>query len=154
MAQMRDERVVMEVPRFAQIEPVGRCNLQCRMCPVRYRDAGRALMDWEMYRGIVDRLPAVRELHLQGLGEPLMHPRFFDMVTYAADKGIAVSVNTNLTILTSAMAQRMADCGLAAIYVSIDSADPAVYEHIRVGARFDRVDRNVQRLVAVAGGRE
>ena len=145
---------MVEAPRFAQIEPVGRCNLQCRMCPVRYRDAGTALMDWDVYRAIVDRLPAVRELHLQGLGEPLMHPRFFDMVAYAAAKGIAVSVNTNLTILTPAMARRMVDSGLTDVYVSIDAADPAVYEHIRVGARFDRVDRNLQRLIEAVGGRE
>jgi radical SAM protein with 4Fe4S-binding SPASM domain len=124
------------------------------MCPVRYRDAGRALMDWDLYTATVDRLPAMRELHVQGLGEPLLHPRFFDMVAYAADKGIEVSVNTNLTILTASMARRMADCGLAAIYVSIDAADPAVYEYIRVGARFDRVDRNLQRLIDAIGGRE
>ena len=134
-------------PRFVQIEPVGECNLRCRMCPVRYRDAANAFMAWSDFTRVIDDLPALTELHLQGLGEPLLHPRFFDMVAYAAARGVAVSLNTNLTLLTPAKAQRAATCGLEAIYVSVDGATPATYEHIRVDARFDRLERNMVRLV-------
>ena len=134
-------------PRFAQIEPVGQCNLRCRMCPVRYREASNAFMAWEAYTSIVDQLPALSELHLQGLGEPLLHPRFFDMVRYAAARGVAVSLNTNLTLLTPAKAELAATCGLHAIHVSVDGATPETYERIRVDARFDRLERNMLRLV-------
>jgi len=30
----------MKLPDFVQIEPVGQCNLACRMCPVAYRGEG------------------------------------------------------------------------------------------------------------------
>lgn len=133
-------------PRFVQIEPVGECNLRCRMCPVRYREATNAFMSWADYTRVVDGLPALSELHLQGLGEPLLHPRFFDMVRYAVARGVAVSVNTNLTLLTPAKAELAATCGLEAIYVSVDGATPETYERIRVDARFDRLERNVLRL--------
>lgn len=134
-------------PRFAQIEPVGQCNLRCRMCPVRYREVSNAFMAWEAYTAIVDQLPALTELHLQGLGEPLLHPRFFDMVEYAVARGVAVSVNTNLTLLTPAKAERAATCGLSAIYVSVDGARAQTYERIRVDARFAILERNVLRLL-------
>ncbi|MEA2719219.1 MAG: hypothetical protein QOJ39_1083 [Candidatus Eremiobacteraeota bacterium] len=134
-------------PRFVQIEPVGECNLRCRMCPVRYRDVTNAYMAWDDFTRIVDDLPALAELHLQGLGEPLLHPRFFDMVEYAVARGVAVSVNTNLTLLTQAKAERAATCGLEAIYVSVDGATPETYERIRVDARFDRLERNMLRLL-------
>ncbi|MDB5073371.1 MAG: radical protein [Candidatus Eremiobacteraeota bacterium] len=134
-------------PRFVQIEPVGECNLRCQMCPVRYREVTNAYMAWDEFRGIVDQLPALAELHLQGLGEPLLHPRFFDMVEYAVARGVAVSVNTNLTLLTPAKAERAATCGLEAIYVSVDGATPETYERIRVDARFDRLERNMRRLL-------
>jgi radical SAM protein with 4Fe4S-binding SPASM domain len=134
-------------PRFVQIEPVGECNLRCRMCPVRYRDVTNAYMAWDDFTRVVDDLPALSELHLQGLGEPLLHPRFFDMVEYAVARGVAVSVNTNLTLLTPAKAERAATCGLEAIYVSVDGATAETYERIRVDARFDRLERNVLRLL-------
>lgn len=25
------------LPQFVQIEPVGQCNLRCRMCPIQFR---------------------------------------------------------------------------------------------------------------------
>jgi MoaA/NifB/PqqE/SkfB family radical SAM enzyme len=27
----------MDLPSVVQIEPVGQCNLRCRMCPIEYR---------------------------------------------------------------------------------------------------------------------
>lgn len=133
-------------PRFVQIEPVGHCNLRCRMCPVRYREARNALLPWDDFVGIVDGLPALSELHLQGLGEPLMHPRFFDMTDYAVARGVAVSVNTNLSLLTARSAMRFARSGMTTIYVSVDGATASTYEWIRDGGRFERLERNMLRL--------
>jgi radical SAM protein with 4Fe4S-binding SPASM domain len=117
------------------------------MCPVRYRETSRAFLDWETYTGVIDALPSLTELHLQGLGEPLLHPRFFAMVDYAVAREIAVTVTTNLTLVTEANAERCAASGMARMYVSVDGATAPTYERIRVGARFTRLERNVRRLV-------
>jgi radical SAM protein with 4Fe4S-binding SPASM domain len=138
---------VEALPRFVQIEPVGHCNLRCRMCPVRYRETSNAFLDWHAFTRIIDDLPTLTELHLQGLGEPLLHPRFFAMVAYAVARKIAVTVTTNLTLITEQNAERCASSGLGRIYVSVDGATARTYERIRVGARFDRLERNVRRLV-------
>jgi radical SAM protein with 4Fe4S-binding SPASM domain len=139
------------LPRFLQIEPVGQCNLRCRMCPIQFRTDGSpggpvAFMSYETYCGLVDGFPALTELHLQGLGEPLMHPRFFDMVRYAAARAIEVSTNTNMTVLSERRAEECVTSGLARVHVSLDGASPETYEYIRVRARFDRVMRNLRRL--------
>ena len=57
-----------------------------------------AFLPWPDFVRIVDAAPRARELQLQGLGEPMLHPRFFDMVEYAAAKGLRVSTNTNGTL--------------------------------------------------------
>src|SRR5262249_39669478 len=88
------------------------------------------------------------ELQLQGLGEPMMHPRFFDMVELAVGRGIKVSTNTNATLLNAKRAERCVTSGLGEIHISIDGATPETYQGIRVRARFDRVIANVERLVA------
>lgn len=140
-------------PRFVQIEPVGECNLRCRMCPIEYRHDGRpggppAFIEFEVFRRLVDGFPEMEELQLQGLGEPMLHPRFFDMVRYAANRGVRVSTNTNLTLLTPRRAQLCVDSGLAALHASLDGATAATYEFIRRRANFAKVLRNLDRVVA------
>jgi radical SAM protein with 4Fe4S-binding SPASM domain len=78
----------------------------------------------------------------------MMHPRFFDMVAYATGRGIHVTTNTNLTLLNDRRAERCVTSGLANLHVSIDGANAVTYERIRVRAHFERVVRNLERLLA------
>ena len=136
----------MKLPDFVQIEPVGQCNLACRMCPVTYRGEGGkppAFMSFDTFCRVLGGFPAVRHLQLQGMGEPFLHPRFLDMVRHAAALGIEVTTNTNLTALSPRRAEELVASGLAKLHVSIDAADPAAYEYIRVGSRLSRVLRNL-----------
>lgn len=143
-------------PTFAQIEPVGQCNLRCQMCPILFRQDGPpwgplAFLAYETFCRLIDEMPQLKALHLQGLGEPLMHPRFFDMVAYAAGKGISVSTNTNLTLLNPRRAERCIKSGLAEIHVSLDGASAETFERIRVRARLKRVLRNLENLMGARG---
>jgi radical SAM protein with 4Fe4S-binding SPASM domain len=146
----------MELPRFLQVEPVGQCNLRCQMCPILFRRDGPphgpvAFMDFEKYLLVLDQFPDLEELQLQGLGEPMMHPRFFDMVKAAAERGIQVGTNTNATLLNARRAELCVTSGLANIHISIDGATAETYERIRVRSHFDRVIHNVEGLVAARG---
>lgn len=141
------------LPRFVQIEPVGRCNLRCAMCAIQYRadapaDGSPALLPFEDFTRLLAQFDDIDELHLQGLGEPLMHPDFFRMVRHAADRGLKVSTNSNLTLLTEARARECVVSGLDTLHVSLDGASAAVYESIRHGASFAKVMRNLARIVA------
>jgi hypothetical protein len=62
----------VDPPTFLQIEPVGQCNLRCQMCPIQFRRDGPpygppAFMAFEAFTRILDQLPGLRELQLQGL---------------------------------------------------------------------------------------
>ncbi len=143
----------MNLPGYLQIEPVGQCNLRCQMCSIQFRQDGPpygppAFMAFELFTSIIDQFAGLQELHLQGLGEPMMHPRFFDMVEYAAQKGIKVSTNSNLTLLNDKRAERCVKSGLDSLHISLDSAEAETYERIRVRAHFDRVISNLERLQA------
>ncbi|MEW6492595.1 MAG: radical SAM protein [Cyanobacteriota bacterium] len=139
----------MKLPTYVQIEPVGQCNLRCQMCPIQFRKDGPpygppAFMEFETFTRIVDQFVTLQTLHLQGLGEPMMHPRFFDMVAYAANKGIQVTTNSNLTLLNQKRAQLCVTSGLDCLHVSIDGATAETYDRIRVGSRFEQVVRNLE----------
>jgi MoaA/NifB/PqqE/SkfB family radical SAM enzyme len=141
----------MELPRYVQIEPVGQCNLRCQMCPVQFRRDGPAsgapaFMAFDTFTRLIDQFPQLEHLHLQGLGEPMMHPRFFDMVQYAVAKGVRVTTNTNLTVLNPRRAELCVTSGLDTVHVSIDAANQDTYRAIRVGSRLERVLRNLEFL--------
>ena len=141
------------LPRFVQIEPVGQCNLRCQMCAIQFRDDGArgtplAFLAFDDFTRLVEGFGRIDELQLQGLGEPTMHPRFFEMVAWASARGIRVSTNTNLTLWSERRARQCIDSGLATLHVSLDAATPSLYERIRRGARFAKVLRNLRRVVA------
>src|SRR5437763_2091896 len=144
---------IMKLPTSIQIEPVGQCNLRCKMCSIQFRKDGPpysspAFMEYETFVNIIDQFVGMQELHLQGLGEPMMHPRFFDMVEYAVKKGIRVTTNSNLTLLNDRRAQRCVSSGLDCLHVSIDGATAQTYERIRLRAHFERVVSNLERILA------
>jgi radical SAM protein with 4Fe4S-binding SPASM domain len=144
--------VVPDLPREIQIEVTGACNLRCHMCLVRYRPAlpreGGSL-SFASFRRIVDALPALSRVTLQGLGEPLLAPDLFAMIEHATARGVRVGFNTNATLLHRAAAERLVDARLSWLCVSIDGATAKTYESIRDGASFERLERNVRGLVDV-----
>jgi len=143
-------RPVPPLPRRLQVEITGACNLRCRMCLVRYRpriDKVEGAFPLERFVALLDELPDLEQVTLQGLGEPLLHPDLVAMVVAAKHRGIEVGFNTNGTLLTASRAEALVVSGVDWMHVSIDGATAATFEHIRDGARFDRVVRNLRRLL-------
>ena len=139
------------LPSYLQIEPVGQCNLRCQMCPILYRQDGPpygppAFMQFDLFTRLIDQFIDLKSLHLQGLGEPMMHPRYFEMVAYAKERGLVVTTNTNLTLLNARRAEQCVLSGLDEIHISIDGATAETYEHIRVRSHYDKVMRNLELL--------
>jgi radical SAM protein with 4Fe4S-binding SPASM domain len=122
------------------------------MCLVRYRpkvDRVEGAFPYERFVELLDELPDLEQVTLQGLGEPLLHPELLDMVAAAHRRGLRVGFNTNGTLLTEAKAAALVAAGTDWIHVSMDGATAATFEHIRDGAHFDQVLRNLRRLVDV-----
>lgn len=129
---------------FVQIEPTTRCNFTCGFC------AGRSMaqrdLDWAAFRAFLVAHPGLRHVELQGEGEPLLHPRFFDMVAACRARGIRVSLITNGSLLNPERVERLLDAGVGSIHVSIESADPARFQAIR-GGKFRKVKDGLALLI-------
>jgi radical SAM protein with 4Fe4S-binding SPASM domain len=144
------------LPREIQVEVTGACNLRCTMCLVSYRPAlGKTTgsMDLETFKALVDELPDLRQVTMQGLGEPLLAPDFFPMLEYLAERGIRMGFNTNGTLLTRERAERIVELGVDWLHVSLDGATAATYESIRNRSNFERVRANIAGLVAAKAAR-
>jgi len=122
------------------------------MCLVRYSPPVNRItgsMCLHTFRSLLDALPGLERVTLQGLGEPLMAPDLMAMISEATGRGIVVGFNTNGTLLTRDKAAELVDAGLGWLHVSVDGATAETYEAIRDRAGFARVAANVAGLVEV-----
>ena len=88
-------------------------------------------LPFEVFEDVLARNPLVEHIELQGEGEPLMHPRIFDMIALAKSRDIRVSMITNGSHFTAANIERILDGGIHSINVSIESPDPEAFRAIR-----------------------
>lgn len=109
-----------------------RCNLKCIHC---YSDSDAREYPGELSpgqcRGVIDDLAqfGVPGLLLSG-GEPLIHPRFFEMASYARSLGLRLTLSTNGTLIDRPAAERLKELGFAYVGISLDGIG-ATHDHFR-----------------------
>jgi len=109
-----------------------RCNLRCIHC---YSDSDAreypGELSWEQCRSVLDDLAqfGVPGVLLSG-GEPLIHPRFFDLAGYARSKGLRLTLSTNGTLIDRTAAQRLQGLGFAYVGISLDGIG-ATHDYFR-----------------------
>jgi radical SAM protein with 4Fe4S-binding SPASM domain len=138
------------LPAALQVEITAACNLRCTMCLVSYRPPVNKLagaMTPALFGRVLDEVPTLRRLTMQGLGEPLLSPYLLDQVRAAKARGLAVGFNSNATLLTRRRADDLVAARLDWLHVSLDGAAADTYESIRDGASFETVTRNLAGLV-------
>jgi MoaA/NifB/PqqE/SkfB family radical SAM enzyme len=129
--------------RLLQIEPTTRCNFTCGFCVGRHLDQHD--LPLATFEALLDRLPDVEHLELQGEGEPLMHPDFFAMARTARARGIEVSTISNGSFFSDARIAQILEADIGSILVSIESADAQAFQAIR-GGSLDKVTRGIRAL--------
>ena len=136
-------------PLHLDIEVTSSCNLKCPFCATTYSKFNNGYMKWETAKKILDEAgeKGLYACKFNFRGEPLLHKELGRFIKYAKDKGIIdVFFNTNAVFLTEEKAKMLIDTGLDRLTISFEGFDKTVYERNRVGANFEEVVANVERL--------
>jgi AdoMet-dependent heme synthase len=65
-------------------------------------------------------------------GDPIKRPDLFELIEYATEIGVRVSMTPSATpLLTRDIIRRLKDCGLARLAVSLDGSNPEVHDAFR-----------------------
>jgi len=103
------------------VEPTDVCNLRCRHCAAQGKPrAKKGYMDLGLFKSILDDNPQLTCLILTRNGEPLVHPKVFEMVEYARMRGIFVTLYTNGTLLDSERIEKVFASGLSELDFSLE----------------------------------
>jgi len=111
-------------------------------------------LPWQAFARIARAFPRVRHVHLQGWGEPLLHPRLFDMIALAKAAGCRVGLTTNGMGLDAGTARRLLDLELDLLSVSIAGATREIHEGIRATSNFPLILENVRELLRLRAERK
>lgn len=133
-----------------QVEVTSHCPGACCYCP-RAIHAGtwraRHMAD-STFAALWPLMRRSRRIHLQGWGEPLLHPRFLDYVALARAAGCAVSSTTCGLRMDEALAEGIVRSGMDILAFSLagtDEAGNAARRHVP----FARVEQAVACLQTV-----
>ncbi|MEW6745744.1 MAG: radical SAM protein [Planctomycetota bacterium] len=149
---MTTSPALLPLPRRVQIETTSKCNLRCGSCMHSFEGfERRALghMPFERFVHILNEIPGLEEVELQGVGEPLLNPDVPRMIREAAFRHITVHTFTNGSRLDARLAGELIDAGLHSLTFSVDGATPAVFEFLRAGGRFEQVLQNIRTMLHV-----
>jgi wyosine [tRNA(Phe)-imidazoG37] synthetase (radical SAM superfamily) len=135
------------LPIQIHLEPTGRCNLLCPICP-----RGRGLvprnhdLGYETFERIFTPLSeTLANIMISGFGEPLLNPETSSMVALATRHGVPVSMNTNGTFLEE-RADEILDAQLTLIKVSLDGAVSESCHQYSAEHPFEKVVAGVEAL--------
>lgn len=142
---------LLDHPSRLFVEVTSRCNLRCPMC-VKQSAGGHAPdgdMSRETFAALEPAFPRLDALILNGIGEPLMHPRLEEFIRAgkrAMPAGSWVGFQTNGHLLDKDRALALMDAGLDMIFLSVDAAAPERFETVRKGGVLGHVARALDAL--------
>jgi len=147
-------RVIPLLPDIKRIyiEVTTKCNFDCITCIRSSWEDSLIHMDWATFENILDNLkelPELESVHFGGFGEPMMHPRIFEMLRAVKKLGLKVEMITNGSYLGEENIGKLIDLQLDVLFTSLDSPDEEEYNEIRQGADFQDVFSNVVKLQAM-----
>ena len=142
----------MPRPLTVVLDLTARCNLKCVMCHFSSYDRlffapfDRALSEdgnlpVEVFEKIAaDLFPRAWRVALACSAEPMIHPRFREILAIAGRYGVPdLWFPTNLLALTEPTARALIDAGVTTVAASIDGMTKETYEKIRVPAKWERL---------------
>lgn len=143
---------VLVGPERLEIECHTACNLACKFCwfhsPYVSRQPRPWSISWKDYKKVISDAAAMgcETVYLTGQGEPTLHPRFADMVLWAKQHPLRVTVTTNMTFSSLKNLKALARADVVEATLSACTKQNYRLVHGGTADLFGRVMRNLRNL--------
>ena len=137
--------------RHLFLELTLQCNENCFHCGSRCTAEKGDELSADEFKRIIDEVSedfdiSKIQLCITG-GEPLLRRDFFEIMSYAHDRGFHWGMTTNATRIDQSVAHRLAECGMSTVSVSIDGLRDT-HDRLRgMKGGYDRAMRGIQCLI-------
>ena len=151
-------------PFAMTVDVTRRCNLQCLGCAFHSPHAANKAsgepsppdLDADLFERLCGELRSMGAgvMVFCGEGEPLLHPRIFEMIRTAKDAGFRTAILTNGTLLDESTVRSLLDSGLDRARVSLWASTPEEYEKNYPGTKPEYFTKVVEGLRLLISARE
>lgn len=132
------------------IEITQKCNERCVHCYIPHENKNSIMSDKDFY-AIVDMcggIETILNVRITG-GECMSHPSFKNYIRYVKDKGFALTLLTNLTLLDDETIYILKEGTLSQVQVSMFSVNPEIHDRITaVPGSLEKTMKNIEKLKA------
>ena len=133
------------------LELTNKCNFHCEFCPSDSQTRLHGFMDLSLAKKIFDEIASkqlVKQVELHLMGEPTLHPKLNDILTYAKEKNVKVALTTNGSTLVKKRVPKLLESISGRIVASLMTPTKETYK-IRgdVGLSWDRYVNNFRLLI-------
>ncbi|MCS7179725.1 MAG: radical SAM protein, partial [bacterium] len=148
------EPLVFGEPLMVVWNITGRCNLRCKHC---YEDAGVLSKGLPSELTKEEKIRVMEEIIKTNIptfafagGEPLIDPVFWELAKIGKEGGLYMSINTNGTLITKKVAEKLKEIGFAYYGISLDAATPEIHDEFRgVKGAFEKAITGIKNLIEV-----
>ena len=128
------------------------CNLHCIMCGGRKTAKEQTVMDLEVFKNrVLPVFHTVEDFQFGCQNEALMTPYYTEAIKLIQPllrSGVKGKIVTNGTLLSESKIAEMIDSNIFhRVSISVDAVSENLFEHIRKGANYKRVMKNVGELI-------
>ncbi|HMK43868.1 MAG TPA: radical SAM protein [Dissulfurispiraceae bacterium] len=120
---VRAKAARMRMPKldWIQVEVTSCCNASCTYCPrTVYKESWQnRSLPLDMFLSLKPDMAKTGMIHLQGWGEPFLHPDLFTMIQTAKKEGCLVGTTTNGTLIDDDCIDNIFSSGLDLISFSL-----------------------------------
>ena len=144
------KKTIMPLPTFVQIELTTLCNFKCTTCSRESLPTSRLnqSISSELVSRLLSQLPGLREVKLQGLGEPLMTPGIRDIISIIREHNSKVKILTVTNgSLLSVKKYREIALSVDDLRISFDSTNKDNFEKIRVNSNYSKILEGIRLLI-------
>lgn len=134
-----------------QFELSSRCNERCIHCYIPNEKKNTGIdMPKEKVMDLIDQLAAMGGLHVTfSGGEAFLHKDLIELVRYARNKDLMVTILSNLIALKDEQIKELHDLNISLIQVSLYSMNPEIHDTITtVKGSFEKSKAAIEKLVA------
>ena len=144
-------------PYAIEIELTNYCNAHCVFCPNNCSKRERGFIDKKKLYDFLDKQKALKvnnwfnkkfntldfpKVVYAGLGEPLLHPDFLEIVKYTKELGFQVEIVTNGLLLSKKIVDKLIELKVDSLAISLHSMNKEIYNKI-TGLSLNNVLPNV-----------
>ena len=129
------------------------CNFNCVFCPKSVMTRPYGYMDRDLAKRAISEIAAHRlaeKITFHLMGEPTLHPDFFELLGHARAEGVNVGLTTNGSTLGGSIGKRLLDYDLHQVDISLQTPDESSFALRKSGSlKFHNYFENIMQFFEI-----